>query len=177
VGVGQSEITVSEMVDFFLVLMLAGGGDELQGIKKGVLEVADMIAITKADGDNTARAKVAATDYQHALRIITPASAAWMPPVVTVSSLENRGLEALWEKIRLHRDMTESSGARETRRKKQMIRWMWAMVEDQLIGNLKSAPAVKDAIPKIEQDIGLGLKTPTMAAKEILETFGVAGRE
>src|SRR6185437_15268515 len=97
VGVGQSEITVSEMVDFFLVLMIAGGGDELQGIKKGVLEIADLIAITKADGENVKRAQATASDYQHALRIITPAGAFWQPPVLTLSALENRGLDTLWD--------------------------------------------------------------------------------
>src|SRR5204863_1356488 len=91
VGVGQSEITVAEMVDFFLVLMIAGGGDELQGIKKGVLEVADMIAVTKADGDNALRAETTAADYRHALRIITPMGALWQPPVVTISAALNRG--------------------------------------------------------------------------------------
>ena len=173
VGVGQSEITVSEMVDFFLVLMIAGGGDELQGIKKGVLEIADMIAITKADGDNITRAKLTASDYQHALRIITPASPTWIAPVVTVSSMLNQGLDTLWEKIQHHRTLLTESGERVEKRKGQMIRWMWAMVEDRLMTRLKAAPMVKSLVPSLEKDIGAGKLTPTLAVEQILKAFGV----
>ena len=173
VGVGQSEITVSEMVDFFLVLMIAGGGDELQGIKKGVLEIADMIAITKADGDNITRAKLTASDYQHALRIITPASPTWIAPVVTVSSMLNQGLDTLWEKIQHHRTLLTESGERVEKRKAQMIRWMWAMVEDRLMTSLKAEPMVKSLVPSLEKDIGAGKLTPTLAVEQILKAFGM----
>ena len=173
VGVGQSEITVSEMVDFFLVLMIAGGGDELQGIKKGVLEVADMIAITKADGDNATRAKVTASDYQHAMRIITPASPTWTPEVVTVSAVENKGLDILWENIHRHRTLLAASGEREAKRQAQMIRWMWAMVEDRVMTSLKSESHVKSLVPDLEKDIGAGKLTPALAVEKILKAFGM----
>jgi LAO/AO transport system kinase len=173
VGVGQSEITVSEMVDFFLVLMIAGGGDELQGIKKGVLEIADMIAVTKADGDNVTRAKLTASDYQHALRIISPASPTWTPPVVTVSAMLNQGLDVLWEKIQHHHRLLTDSGERDTKRQSQMIRWMWAMVEDRVMTAVKAEPKVKTLIPGLEKDIGAGKLTPTLAVERILKAFGM----
>jgi len=173
VGVGQSEITVSEMVDFFLVLMIAGGGDELQGIKKGVLEIADMIAITKADGDNETRAKITAADYQHAMRIVTPTSPTWVAPVVTVSSVQNRGLDTLWEHIQNHRKLLTASGEREGKRRAQMLRWMWAMVEDRVMSTLRSKPEVKNLVPSLEKDIGAGKLTPALAVERILKAFGM----
>jgi LAO/AO transport system kinase len=173
VGVGQSEITVSEMVDFFLVLMIAGGGDELQGIKKGVLEIADMIAITKADGDNETRAKITASDYQHAMRIVTPTSPTWVAPVVTVSSVQNRGLDTLWEHIQTHRKLLTASGEREGKRRAQMLRWMWAMVEDRVMSTLRSKPEVKNLVPNLEKDIGAGKLTPALAVERILKAFGM----
>lgn len=171
VGVGQSEITVSEMVDFFLVLMIAGGGDELQGIKKGVLEIADMIAITKADGDNVTRAKLSATDYQHALRIITPMDPVWTPPVVTVSSLENKGLDTLWEKVDHHRRVMTESGAFDAKRKAQQIRWMWAMIDDRLMSRLRSDESLKNLTHDMEKGISEGKVTPALAADKILAAF------
>jgi LAO/AO transport system kinase len=173
VGVGQSEITVSEMVDFFLVLMIAGGGDELQGIKKGVLEIADMIAITKADGDNEARARITASDYQHAMRIVTPASPTWTAPVITVSSLQNKGLDTLWAHIQNHKKLLTQSGEFEGKRRAQMLRWMWAMVEDRLMTTLRSEPAVKTLVPALEKDIGAGKLTPALAVERILKAFGM----
>ena len=171
VGVGQSEITVSEMVDFFLVLMIAGGGDELQGIKKGVLEIADMIAITKADGDNVTRAKLSATDYPHALRIITPMDPVWTPPVVTVSSLENKGLDTLWEKVDLHRRTMAGSGAFEAKRRAQQIRWMWAMIDDRLKSRLRADASLKALTQDMENGITAGKVTPALAADKILAAF------
>ena len=175
VGVGQSEITVAEMVDFFLVLMIAGGGDELQGIKKGVLEIADMIAVTKADGDNTRRAESSATDYRHALRIITPASPTWTPPVVTVSAVENRGLDSLWEGIQQYRKAMTDSGEWDEKRRSQQIRWMWSLVEDRLMTRLKSHPGVKSLMPALEKDIGAGKITPVVAMERLLSAFGMNG--
>ncbi len=173
VGVGQSEITVAGMVDFFLVLMIAGGGDELQGIKKGVLEIADMIAVTKADGDNQTRAKLTAADYQHALRIVQPASPTWTPPVMTVSALMNQGLLELWEKITLHQKLTTASGERAAKRKGQQVRWMWAMVEDRLMTSLRAAPKVKAIAAGLEKDVGAGKITPALAVEKILKAFGI----
>lgn len=171
VGVGQSEITVSEMVDFFLVLMIAGGGDELQGIKKGVLEIADMIAITKADGDNVTRAKLTATDYQHALRIITPMNPVWTPPVVTVSAMENKGLDVLWKKIDHHRRVMQENGGFIEKRRAQQIRWMWAMIDDRLRSRLRSDKALKALVRDMEQGIIADKVTPALAADKILAAF------
>jgi LAO/AO transport system kinase len=173
VGVGQSEITVSEMVDFFLVLMIAGGGDELQGIKKGVLEIADMIAITKADGDNVKRAQSTAADYQHAMRIITPASPTWQPPVVSVSALENRGLDDVWAKIETHRTATTASGEWAAKRRAQQIKWLWAMVDDKLLTRLKTDAKVKKLIPPLEAEVGDGRLPPALAVEKLLSAFGM----
>ncbi len=171
VGVGQSEITVSEMVDFFLVLMIAGGGDELQGIKKGVLEIADMIAITKADGENVTRAKITATDYQHAMRIVTPMNPMWTPPVVTVSAMENRGLDVLWEKIQQYKKAVQEAGAFETKRRAQQIRWMWSMIEDRLMTHLRADERLRTLVADMERGIADGKVTPGLAADNILQAF------
>ena len=173
VGVGQSEITVSEMVDFFLVLMIAGGGDELQGIKKGVLEIADMIAITKSDGDNTSRAAITAADYQHALRIITPNNPNWVPPVITISAQDNNGLDVLWNKIDLYHTSMQKSGEWVSKRRSQQIRWMWSMVDDRLKRRLKADPKIKAMIPDLEKEVGTGRLIPTLAVDKIFSTFGV----
>lgn len=172
VGVGQSEITVSEMVDLFLVLMIAGGGDELQGIKKGVLEIADMIAITKADGDNAKRAAVTASDYQHALRIITPANPDWTPPVITISAQDNKGLDDLWDKIDQYRRTMHGNGEWKDKRRQQQIRWMWSMVDDRLMTNVKTDPRIKSLVPILEKEVGDGKLTPPLAVDKILSTFG-----
>jgi LAO/AO transport system kinase len=173
VGVGQSEITVSEMVDFFLVLMIAGGGDELQGIKKGVLEIADMIAITKADGDNIKRAQSTAADYSHAMRIITPASPTWSPPVVSVSALENRGLDDVWTRIEIHRKATTASGEWAAKRRAQQIKWLWAMVDDRLLTRFKTDAKVKKLIPQLEADVGEGRLPPGAAVEKLFATAGM----
>lgn len=174
VGVGQSEITVAEMVDFFLVLMIAGGGDDLQGIKKGVLEIADMIAITKADGDNIKRAQATAADYSHALRIITPASPTWSPPVVSVSAMENRGLDDVWAKITAHKTVTTAAKEWIAKRRAQQVRWMWAMVDDRLAHRLRNAPSVKALVPTLEAELADGKITATMGADRIFKAFGLS---
>jgi len=171
VGVGQSEITVSEMVDFFLVLMIAGGGDELQGIKKGVLEIAEMIAITKADGDNEKRAAITVADYQHAPRTTTPANSDWTPPVITISAQENKGLDKLWEKIDHYRRIMNENGGWDAKRRKQQIRWMWSMVDDRLMTRLKADPKVKALVPDLEKGVGDGKLTPSLAVDQILAAF------
>lgn len=172
VGVGQSETAVSEMVDFFLVLTIAGAGDELQGIKRGVLELADMIAVNKSDGDNKQRAARAAGEYANAMHLMTPASPNWTPPVVQCSGLHRTGLAELWEKIVDHRDRLTDSGELEATRRDQILRWMWAMVEDRLMTSLRTDPGVASGIETLEQDVAAGRLTPTMAADRILKTFG-----
>jgi LAO/AO transport system kinase len=171
VGVGQSETLVAIMVDFFLVLMIAGAGDELQGIKKGVLELADMIAVNKADGDNERAAQVAAREYQHALRLMQPASPNWMPPVLTCSALTNAGLDTIWAQIELHRRKLEPTGEFAEKRRRQQVDWMWATVEDRLRTALRTAPAVRSLVPGLEADVRAGKLTPTLAADRILAAF------
>src|SRR4051812_29424199 len=129
VGIGQSETAVCDMTDFFLALMLPGAGDELQGIMKGLVELADMIAINKADGDNVKRANLAAAEYRSALHILTPRSEHWFPPVETYSALTGAGLDRLWQKILDHRTAMNASGEFAARRREQQVKWMWSMLE------------------------------------------------
>ncbi|MBM3514057.1 MAG: methylmalonyl Co-A mutase-associated GTPase MeaB [Alphaproteobacteria bacterium] len=168
VGVGQSEVSVAAMVDFFLVLMLAGGGDDLQGIKKGVLEIADMIAITKADGDNMARARESAADYGHALRIVTPAGAPWVPPVVIISARENKGLDDVWGAIERFSAAAKSTGRWDTKRADQHVRWMWAMVEERVLAEFRSSPAVRSRAAELERAVASGSTTAALAAAALL---------
>ena len=132
VGVGQSETVVAGMVDFFLLLMLPGAGDELQGIKKGVLELADMIAVNKADGDNVPAARTAARDYSAALRLTQPTSPTWTPPVVICAGLSGDGLDEVWAQVEAHREALIGAGEWTERRRAQRLAWMWSMVEDRL---------------------------------------------
>jgi LAO/AO transport system kinase len=171
VGAGQNEIAVSEMTDFFLVLMLPGAGDELQGIKKGVLEIADMIAVNKADGDNERRAKQAAVHYRNALKIMKHTSPNWVPPVVLCSALKGLGLDALWEKIAEHKDTLTETGELQEKRRRQRIRWMWAMLENRLMDSLRSHPQVVERLPEIERDVAEGRLTITLAVDNVLQAF------
>ncbi len=173
VGIGQSETAVADMTDFFLVLMLPGAGDELQGIKKGVLELADMIAVNKAEGDGLARARAAAAEYKAALHILAPATPTWTPPVVLVSGLANEGLAELWAQIEEHRRRLTASGELEARRRAQQVKWMWAMIEDRLFARLRSDPAVKARLPALESGVAAGTLAPTLAAEEVAEALGL----
>ena len=177
VGVGQSETTVADMVDFFLVLLLAGGGDDLQGIKKGIIEIADMIAINKADGDNVLRAQSAASEYRGALSILTPASATWKPPVLTISGSTNVGLDTLWRHVEEHRKVTTASGEFAERRRAQALSWMQDLIEDRLMSALRENPAVAAALPGIEADVRDGRLLPTLAVERILAMMGLGGSE
>ena len=171
VGVGQSETLVAKMVDFFLVLMIPGAGDELQGIKKGVLELADMIAVNKADGDNENRARVAANEYSSALRLVQPSSPTWSPPVVTCSALHETGLDTLWAQIELHRSKLSASGEHDDKRRQQQVDWMWASVEDRLLSRLRHAPGVKRLVPRLEREVREGTLTATLAAQRVLDAL------
>ncbi len=173
VGVGQSEIAVADMTDFFLVLVLPGGGDELQGLKKGVVELADMIAINKAEGDNLARAKSTAAEYRAALHILSPGSPNWSPPVVTYSALTNDGVEALWAHILDHRERLTASGELAARRGQQQVKWMWAMLEERLFAPVRSDRALKAALPQIETDVAAGRLAPATAVERIAEMLGL----
>ena len=167
VGIGQSETAVCDMTDFFLALMLPGGGDELQGIKKGLIELADMIAINKADGDNLKRANITAGDYRGALHILTPRSEHWHPPVVTYSALANTGIEDLWQKVLEHRTAMNASGDFARRRREQQVKWMWTMLEQRLMARLRADPALRGKVKAIEREVADASLTPAVAAEQI----------
>ena len=173
VGVGQSETVVADMVDFFLVLMLPGAGDELQGIKKGVLELADMIAVNKSDAPNEKRAKAAARDYKNALHIMRPQSPNWSPPVECISGLSNMNLDVMWERVVENRSKLTGSGELQEKRTEQQFRWMWAMVEDRLMESLKSHPDVVSQLDGIHAAITDDTLTATVGAQRILNAFGL----
>jgi LAO/AO transport system kinase len=168
VGVGQSETTVASMVDFFLVLMLAGAGDELQGIKKGVLELADAIAINKADGNNVENAKKAKSEYEKALGLLTPSSKTWYPPVLTCSAVTLDGIDEIWQTILDHRKKIEASGELAEKRSKQALDWMWALVEEGLVDRFYKNSKVKKSLPKIVKSVKNGKTGPTVAAHKLL---------
>jgi LAO/AO transport system kinase len=169
VGIGQSETAVCDMTDFFLALMLPGAGDELQGIKKGLVELADMIAINKADGDNIKRANHAAADYRSALHILSPRSEHWHPPVVTYSALTGRGISELWQKILDHSKTMNSSGDFAARRRHQQVKWMWSMLEQRMMSRLRADTSMRARVKKIETDVAEGRVAPALAAEKIAE--------
>ena len=168
IGTGQSETIVADMTDFFLVLMLSGAGDELQGLKKGVIEIADMLAINKADGDNVKRAQAAAAEYRAALHILNPRSRTWSPPVVTYSALTGAGIAELWDGILDHRQRMTNSGELDARRREQQVKWMWAMLEERVFARLKSNPALRAKLPRIEAAVAAGRMSPAIAVEEIV---------
>jgi GTPase len=168
VGVGQSETTVASMVDFFLVLMLAGAGDELQGIKKGVLELADAIAINKADGDNIQNAQKAKIEYEKALNLLTPSSKNWSPPVLTCSAVTLDGIEDIWQTILDHRKKLEISGELREKRRRQALDWLWALVEEGLKDRFYRNPNVEKSLPQIIKAVEKGKTAPTIAADMLL---------
>ena len=171
VGIGQSETAVASMVDFFLVLMLPGAGDELQGIKKGVLELADMIAVNKADGDNEARAREAVRDYSAALRLTRPASPDWTPLVMSCSGLTGDGLSELWERVEDHRCLLTASGAWVEQRRAQQLSWMWSTVEDRLVTAMRADPAVHKVLVEAERSVLDGDTTPAAAAERLIRIY------
>src|SRR6266705_1803494 len=169
VGIGQSETAVADMTDFFLALMLPGAGDELQGIKKGLVELADMIAINKADGDNIKRANLAAAEYRGALHILSPRSEHWHPPVLTYSALTGTGMDALWQKILDHRTAMNASGEFAARRREQQVKWMWSMLEQRMMARLRADAAIRTKVKKTEAEVADGRITPAVAAEQIAE--------
>ena len=167
-GVGQSEIKVASMVDFFLVLMLAGAGDELQGIKKGVLELADAIAINKADGGNIQSAKKARRAYEAALNLLHPDSPTWRPPVLTCSALEMKGIEKIWKAVLDHKEKLSTSGELMEKRRNQALDWMWSMVEEGLKERFYQHPDIKNLLGKATREVETGVTAPTDAAHALL---------
>jgi LAO/AO transport system kinase len=168
VGVGQSETTVASMVDFFLVLLLAGAGDELQGIKKGILELADALAINKADGDNLGPAKKAAKVLESALNLLQPSSPLWTPPVLTCSAREMAGIETIWKAVLKHRDVFSQTRDLEQKRRQQAVDWMWSLIDEGLKGRFSRQPDIKKQLPRILREVERGALAPTAAADKLL---------
>lgn len=171
VGVGQSETAVANMVDSFLLLSLARTGDQLQGIKKGVLELADLIAVNKADGPHERDARSAARELAGALRLMHPADAAWTPPVLSCSARDGTGLDTVWERLEQHRKVLDTSGRLRRKRSDQQVDWTWSMVRDQLLDRLRGHPGVRDLAPTLEQQVREGALTATLAAERIIEAL------
>ncbi|MEM8531370.1 MAG: methylmalonyl Co-A mutase-associated GTPase MeaB [Chloroflexota bacterium] len=170
-GVGQSEITVRSMVDFFMLLMLTGAGDELQGIKKGVIEMADALLINKADGDNKVRAQAAQADYKQALHYLAPATAGWHPQVQTCSALTGEGIGAAWDMIEQFRETTTESGVFAERRRAQTLDWVTTLIEEYLRTSFFQHPAVVEQIPQIKAAVADGTMPATAAAQALVRVF------
>jgi LAO/AO transport system kinase len=169
VGVGQSEVAVANMVDTFVFLTLARTGDQLQGIKKGVLELADIVVVNKADGDHLAEARSAARELSGAIRLIYPRETLWRPPVLTMSALEGSGLGELWDTVERHRRVLTEAGEFDARRRAQQVDWTWQMVRDAVLDRVLSNPAVRKVRAEVERQVLAGELTPAMAAQQILK--------
>ena len=171
VGVGQSETAVADMVDLFLLLLVPGGGDELQGIKKGIVELADAIVVNKADGDLAAAARRAARDYANALHLLAPASAAWTVPVLTCSAQERVGVDQVWQTIGRYRQVMGDSGALAERRARQAHAWMWNEISETLLQTLRDDGAVAALLPALEARVVAGAMAPGAAARRLVRAF------
>jgi LAO/AO transport system kinase len=172
VGVGQSEVTVAEMVDSFLFLTLARTGDQLQGIKRGILEIADVIAVNKADGPGAGDARKAARELAGAIRMLRGhPDDGWDVPVLTCAGLTGEGLDEVWAKLVEHQDRMRASGAFDERRRTQQVRWTWQLVRAALEHRLRAHPEVRALAPQLEKAVLAGELTPALAARQILETF------
>ncbi|MFO7253480.1 MAG: methylmalonyl Co-A mutase-associated GTPase MeaB [Actinomycetes bacterium] len=177
VGVGQSETAVADMVDTFLLLTLARTGDQLQGIKKGVLELADVIAVNKADGPHEADARKAARELAGALRLLRgTGEGGWRTPVLTCSGLEGTGLDELWRTIVRHQESLEASGELTAKRRRQQVGWTWALVRDRILADLHEHPAVRAIADQVEREVLDGTLTPSLAADRLLAAFYGTGR-
>lgn len=173
VGVGQSETVVKSMVDFFLLLMLSGAGDDLQGIKRGIMEMADMIAINKADGENKKTAKRAALEYRNALSLFPPGESGWKPPVVTCSAEKETGIPELWEKVDEFINNVKSSGYFEKNRREQSLHWFHETIENRLKEHFYGSKQIKKRLPDIENKIKQGAVSPFQAAAELINRFKI----
>jgi LAO/AO transport system kinase len=171
VGVGQSETLVANMVDTFCYLTMAGTGDQLQGIKKGVIELADVLAVNKADGEHERDARRAARELSGALRMLRPAEATWNPPVLTCSARLEVGLDTFWGQVERHRQTMQEAGEFATRRREQQVAWTWSLVRERLLLQLREHPRVKEKVPEAERAVRDGELTPALAADDILRAF------
>ena len=168
VGVGQSEVAVSNMVDTFVLLTLARSGDQLQGIKKGVLELADIVVVNKADGNHVTEARKAARELSSAIRLIYPRETLWRPPILTMSAIEGTGLTELWDTVEHHRQVLTDAGEFEGRRRAQQVDWTWQMVRDAVLDRVLTNPAVREIRADVESRVKAGELTPALAAQQIL---------
>ena len=173
VGVGQSEVAVANMVDTFVLLTLARSGDQLQGIKKGVLELADVVVVNKADGDHLREARSAARELSSAIRLIYPRKTLWRPPVLTMSAVEGTGLTEMWDTVERHRQVLTDAGEFEARRRAQQVDWTWQMVRDTVLDQVLSNPAVREIRADVERQVKAGELTPALAAQRILKAASV----
>lgn len=171
VGVGQSEVAVDAMVDCFLLVLAPAGGDDLQGIKRGIMELADVVVVNKADGELEAAARHTAADYANALQLLRPKSAAWLPRVVLCSALAGTGIDELWATVVEHHGAIDAAGDLTTRRAEQARRWLWTEVSDALLDRLRADPAAADAAARLEAEVVAGTLPASVAAERILETF------
>jgi len=171
VGIGQSEVAVSSMVDFFLVMLLPAGGDELQGIKKGVVELADALVVNKADGAMKTVAERTRADYGGALELIRPSSDAWRPRAMTVSALESQGISEVWETILEHHELMQANGQFDERRRAQSRAWMWKLLEDGIDRAFREQPGMRDAIEREEEAVAAQETSPAAAARTLLNAF------
>jgi len=173
VGVGQSEVAVDGMVDCFCLLITPGGGDELQGIKRGIMELADVVVVNKADGDLEALARSTAADYANALHLLRPKHPSWEARVVVCSALEGTGVAEVWAAVAEHHDALDATGALRTRRSDQARAWMWTELSEALLERLRRDPAAARAATRLEADVVAGTVPPPVAAAEVLRAFGV----
>jgi len=171
VGVGQSETAVADLVDMFLLLLLPSGGDELQGIKKGIMELADLIVVNKADGDLKDAAGRSAAEYASALRLLHLVNADWVPEVLTCSSLEGTGIPAIWERIGDFRSLMEETGTLDRKRAEQARRWMWGEVDENLLSAFRGHPEVRQKLAELEAKVSQAQLTPSAAAQMLLDAF------
>jgi len=171
VGVGQSEIAVRSMVDFFLLLMVAGTGDDLQGIKKGIIEISDALVFNKADGDNKSKAEISAAEFKTALHFLKPVTEGWQPPVLTASALNGDGIEDIWKSVQEFVSRTKSSGIFEKRRKAQTMEWIYSTIENELKKRFYSNPAIRVALPAIKEKVMEGKLLPVEAVEELLNKY------
>ena len=171
VGVGQSETMVSSMVDLFLLLMLPNAGDELQGIKKGVLELADLVVVNKSDGKQESLAKTAQAEYRKALHLLPSTKTSWTPKILRCSSLEKRGMDEIWEAVKNFREVLQSSGEWKKQRQTQTGKWMWTQVEEGLLKNFRNQPNLQNQIPELEKAVESGKMLATTAARKLLESW------
>ncbi|XP_048189484.1 methylmalonic aciduria type A protein, mitochondrial isoform X2 [Perognathus longimembris pacificus] len=171
VGVGQSEFAVADMVDMFVLLLPPAGGDELQGIKRGIVEMADLVAVTKSDGDFVVPARRIQAEYVSALKLLRKRSEVWSPQVVRISARTGEGIAEMWDKMKEFQDVMLASGELVAKRRRQQKVWMWNLIQDNVLEHFKAHPAVREQIPLLESQVLRGALPPGLAADKLLKTF------